>query len=477
MRNKKTFFIFGGLGDLALRKIFPAFCRMAIDGRLEADWRLVSVGRKPFNNQSFRLYLKQALLDQKLNHGDIDAFLGCVEYCPLNFEIKEDFANLRQYVEPDSDVIYYLAIHSQYYVPVCEQLHQHNALENARVVLEKPIGHDYASAAEINHDLKAYLKEQQIFRIDHYLGKEAVQNLFALRFGNTIFEPLWNRSNIAYVEISIAETLGVEKRGAFYDQIGALRDMIQGHLLQLLSIVAMEVPQDMSPHCVRDEKVKVMRALRPFNTKEDFKNVLRAQYESTPYLPAYREEDNVDSNSETETFVALKCHIDNWRWAGVPFFLRTGKRMQQRLGQIVIHFRNVPCPLFPVTGEGHTENRLVIGLNPQDVVSLNMMAKVPGDSQELAPVQLNLEFSEYFGIRTRDAYERLLNDVIKGDLTLFVRDDEVEAAWNWVEKIINGWKSFDAPLLTYPSSGWGPKESHFHQEGYEWKEMLYNKSK
>jgi glucose-6-phosphate 1-dehydrogenase len=334
---------------------------------------------------------------------------------------------------------------------------------NVRVVLEKPLGHDLASSNAINAAVGQCFTENQIYRIDHYLGKESVQNLMAIRFGNVLFEPLWRREWINDVQITIAEELGVEERGEFYDQTGALRDMVQNHLLQLLCIVAMEPPVSMAEDAVRDEKLKVLKALKPFTNESVIAKTVRGQYRAGAINGApvvgYREEHNVAPESDTETFVALQADIANWRWAGVPFFLRSGKRMQERVTEIVINFRNVPHSVFPVPAGLHAANRLVISLQPRESVRLYFLAKEPGDGMNLRPTYLNLDFHATFKVRWADAYERLLLDVIRGRLALFMRRDELAQAWSWVEPIIDSWQQVSIAPKPYTAGSWGPSAS------------------
>ena len=335
-------------------------------------------------------------------------------------------------------------------------------MHNARVVLEKPLGHDLASAQKINDDVGQYFQEQQIFRIDHYLGKETVQNLMVLRFGNTIFEPLWRSPHIKSVQITVAESVGVGSRAGFYDGTGAMRDMIQNHLLQLLCIVAMEPPVSLDPDAVRDEKLKVLRSLRPMSIAEVAKDTVRGQYSAGASKDGsaigYLQEDNVPADSRTETFVALKAHINNWRWANVPIFLRTGKRMAERRSEIVIEFADLPFTIFNDSPR-QSVNRLMIRLQPEEHVQLHMMAKEPGSGMKLRPVHLNLDLESAFTERRAEAYERLLIDVIKGRLTHFMRRDELEAAWTWVDPIIDGWKQLNEKPKAYTAGTWGPAAS------------------
>jgi len=345
----------------------------------------------------------------------------------------------------------------------------------SRVVLEKPLGLDLASATKINEAVGAIFNEGQIFRIDHYLGKETVQNLIALRFANSIFEPLWHRASVRDVQITLAEQVGVEGRGEYYDHYGALRDMIQNHALQLLCILAMEPPSSNDPNEIRDEKLKVLRALRPFTPDQVRNLTVRGQYRAgaingKPVI-GYLDEDGIPPDSRTETFVALRANLDNWRWARVPFYIRTGKRMQERVSEIVINFRAVPHAILP-GGEGDDVNRLVIRLQPDEGIKLYVLAKVPGADMRVQPVHLDLDFAKTFKTRQWDAYERLLMDVIGGNLTLFMRRDELDAAWRWIDPIHTAWAQQPEAPKTYTAGTWGPTASSalIVRDGYSWKE-------
>jgi glucose-6-phosphate 1-dehydrogenase len=344
------------------------------------------------------------------------------------------------------------------------------------VVLEKPLGRDLASARQINEEVGRFFSESQIFRIDHYLGKETVQNLLALRFGNVLFEPLWRREWISDVQITIAEELGVGNRMDYYETSGALRDMLQNHLLQLLCIVAMEPPTSATPNAVRDEKLKVLRSLKRFTPYTLAQNVIRGQYRAGHVngtaVPGYRQEPKANPYSRTETFVAIKAEIDTWRWAGVPFYLRTGKRMADQLAEIVVRFKTIPHSIFAQPNNSFQPNSLIIRLQPDEGLKLNLMAKTPGDGMRLRPVELELDFRETFKTPRMDAYERLLLDVLRGQLTLFMRSDELEAAWEWVEPILNHWEQEGDDPLPYSAGTWGPAAASalIGRDGLQWRE-------
>jgi glucose-6-phosphate 1-dehydrogenase len=348
--------------------------------------------------------------------------------------------------------------------------------ENARIVLEKPLGYDLKSSNAINDAVGEIFAEEQIYRIDHYLGKEPVQNLLALRFGNVLFEPLWRREWISDVQITIAEELGVGNRMGYYETSGALRDMLQNHLLQLLCIVAMEPPVSITPDAVRDEKLKVLRSLKRFTPTTLAQNVVRGQYRSGHVegvaVPGYRKEPDANPHSRTETFVALKAEVDTWRWAGVPFYLRTGKRMADSLAEIVIRFKTIPHSIFAQPNSSFEPNCLVIRLQPDEGLTLNLMAKTPGDGMRLKPVELELNFRESFKSPRMEAYERLLLDVLRGQLTLFMRSDELEAAWEWVEPILEFWDQEEDDPIPYTAGTWGPAAASalIARDGLQWRE-------
>jgi len=341
-------------------------------------------------------------------------------------------------------------------------------------MLEKPLGEDGPSAEGINDTVGAMVSERQIYRIDHYLGKETVQNLLALRFGNVLFEPLWRRGQIKHVQITVSEQLGVEGRGEYYDRTGALCDMVQNHLLQLLCILAMEPPASRAADAVRDEKLKVLRALRPIGDAEALIKTVRGHYQGgvigTTTVPGYLDENGVPPDSRTETFVAIKAEIDTWRWAGVPFYLRTGKRLQQHVAEIIITFDQVPHSIFAGAFSVQAPNRLVIQLQPDECITLRILAKSPGEAMRLRPVDLALDLAESFKARPLEAYERLLGDAIQGNLTLFMRRDEVEAAWRWIDPIRSAWAADGDRPKPYAAGTWGPATANFliTHDGYAW---------
>ena len=483
MPQEFDFILFGGSGDLAMRKLLPALYYRYRDTGNEA-WRIIGTGRNTLTREE---YLAMALEHCRLHVAAKDfneehwkAFARQLDYLRVDAKESEGYDELAKKLQgAESRVrVFYLATAPGLFADISTGLSRAGLVTpNSRVVLEKPLGRDVASARSINEHVGAIFAEHQIFRIDHYLGKESVQNLIALRFGNVLFEPLWNRSWIQDVQITIAETVGVEGRGEFYDNTGALRDMVQNHLLQLLCIVAMEPPASIDADTMRDEKLKVLRALKPIVGSEDVAAcTVRGQYRAgaigNKAVPAYADEDGIPKGSRTETFVAIKAEVGNWRWAGVPFYLRTGKRMQERLAEIVINFRGVPHPMLRTSGSESANNRLVISLQPDESLRLDLMAKVPGEGMNLQPISLDVALSETYQTRQWDAYERLIMDVINGKLTLFMRRDELDSAWLWLAPILNAWERGDPPLKSYPAGTWGPTASNslITRDGHAWRE-------
>jgi glucose-6-phosphate 1-dehydrogenase len=475
--------LFGGSGDLSMRKLLPAMYARDRAKDLPASARIICVGRHDWSQEEFlkaveenaRPHIATTIFDQKMWH----TFCARITYVTLNASDASTYHALVDVMRNDASVtrVFYLATPPSLFSTICHNLAGAGlATENSRVVLEKPLGRDLASAKQINAEVGRVFKESQIFRIDHYLGKEAVQNLLALRFGNVLFEPLWRREWISDVQITIAEELGVGNRMGYYENSGALRDMLQNHLLQLLCIVAMEPPTSATPDAVRDEKLKVLRSLKRFTSTTLAQNVIRGQYrgghlEGLP-VPSYRNEPDADPHSRTETFVAVKAEIDTWRWAGVPFYLRTGKRMADQLAEIVVRFKSVPHSIFAQANGATQPNCLIIRLQPDEGLHLNLMAKTPGDGMRLRPVDLELDFRETFKMPRMEAYERLLLDVLRGQLTLFMRSDELEAAWEWVEPILNYWEQEETEPIPYTSGTWGPAAASalIGRDGLQWRE-------
>ncbi|TFE36833.1 glucose-6-phosphate dehydrogenase [Paraburkholderia dipogonis] len=461
-----AFVLFGATGDLAKRKILPALFEAHRAGLLPADGRIVGVARGQLDAGGYldwiSLHVREHLPLGATDDPAWTGFLARISYLPIDLSARSDFLALKSALDDIDGVrVFYLATGPSLFVPTCQALAAVGLNANARVVLEKPLGHDLHSSNAINDAVGELFEEQQIYRIDHYLGKESVQNLLALRFGNVLFEPLWRREWVSNIQITIAEELGAEDRGEFYDSTGALRDMVQNHLLQLLAIVAMEPPHSMDSDSVRDEKLRVLRALKPLKPADVPSMAVRGQYREGVnrgrHVPAYVDEKGVAPASATETFVALKVEIENWRWAGVPFFLRTGKRLSDRMTEIVVNFRPVPHSAIETTGSGApAPNRLVIRLQPNESIRLYAQAKKPGERMNLANVFLDLAFDQFFRQAQMEAYQRLLLDVIHGRLSLFVRRDEQETAWKWVDPLLNAWGSGEGMPKPYAAGTWGP---------------------
>jgi glucose-6-phosphate 1-dehydrogenase len=461
--------VFGGTGDLTLRKLLPALYQRFRDGQMPQDSRVVAVARTEMSTADY-LAQAEAALRRHVPADELDEptwrrFAEQVGYCGIDASRPDAWGPLVAALadaDPARPRVFYLATGPDLFGPICRNAAAAGLVHGAtRVVLEKPIGHDLASARRINEEVGQVLDEAQIFRIDHYLGKESVQNLLALRFANSLFEPLWSAAHIDHVQITVAETIGVEGRGGYYDRSGALRDMVQNHLLQLLCLVAMEPPAALDAAAVRDEKLKVLKALRPIVAGDVASKTVRGQYRAGAVageaVKGYAEEVEAGAASRTETFVVVKAEIGNWRWAGVPFYLRTGKRLPVRVSEIVIQFRAVPHSIFPASAGTIGPNRLVVRLQPDDGIQLYLMSKDPGPGGlRLREAPLDISFAEAFQVRYPDAYERLLMDVVRGNATLFMRRDEVEAAWRWIEPILDGWAESGEPPKPYIAGSWGP---------------------
>lgn len=475
--------LFGGGGDLATRKLLPALYALHRGKEMPAGARILCVGRHEWTLEEFLNTVAQSakphIAAETITPALWDSFCARFVYVSMDATDADTYQALAEVLRNEGDLtrVFYLATPPNLFATICQNLSKAGiATPNSRVVLEKPLGRDLESAKQINTEVGRVFKETQIFRIDHYLGKEAVQNMLALRFGNILFEPLWRREWISDVQITIAEELGVGNRMGYYENSGALRDMLQNHLLQLLCIVAMEPPLSVTPDAVRDEKLKVLRSLKRFTPATLSQNVIRGQYRAGHVdgvaVPGYRNEPGADPESRTETYVAVKAEIDTWRWAGVPFYLRTGKRMADQLAEIVVRFKSLPHSIFAQPAGSFQPNSLVIRLQPHEGLHLNLMAKTPGDGMRLKPVDLELDFRETFKIPRMEAYERLLTDVLRGQLTLFMRSDELEAAWEWVEPIINFWDQDGNTPLPYTAGTWGPAAASalIGRDGLQWRE-------
>ncbi|WAN09072.1 glucose-6-phosphate dehydrogenase [Stutzerimonas balearica] len=480
-----TLALFGALGDLALRKLFPALYQLDRAGLLPDDTRVLALARESgdpaVHLATVAEHLRRHVAERDLDEAVLQRLLARLDYLSMDFRQREDFAALADLAGQAERIVAFFATPASVYGAICAGLAEAGLAERTRVVLEKPIGHDLESSREVNDAVARFFPEDRTYRIDHYLGKDTVQNLIALRFANSLFETQWNQNHISHVEITVAETVGIEGRWGYFDQAGQLRDMVQNHLLQLLCLIAMDPPSDLSADSIRDEKVKVLKALAPIAPEQLGQQLVRGQYVGGSILgrhvPGYLEEENSNTQSDTETFVALRAEICNWRWAGVPFYLRTGKRMPQKLSQIVIHFKAPPHYIFAPEQRQLIGNKLIIRLQPQEGISLLVMTKDQGldKGMQLRSGPLQLNFSETYKIpRIPDAYERLLLEVMKGNQNLFVRKDEIEYAWKWCDQLIDGWQRVGAPPKPYAAGSWGPAASIalISRDGRSWYDDL-----
>jgi glucose-6-phosphate 1-dehydrogenase len=486
--------IFGASGDLTARKLIPAFYHLSKEKQMPSDFRIIGFARREKTDESWRAELREAL-DQFSRTKPVDdvvwnEFVRSLSYCRGDITESEAYRKLQQKLESFGDprlrrnLVFYLATMPSQFGQVVEQLHRADLLHRdgaqgwQRIVVEKPFGHDLASARALNSELTRFAHEQQIFRIDHYLGKETVQNILMFRFSNSIFERLWNRESVDHMQITVSERMGVGQRGGYYEEAGALRDMVQNHLLQVLALVAMEPPVSLEAESIRDEKVKLLKSIRPLGPEDVAKQVVRGQYfagvvDGKPQ-PGYRQEAKVKPESNVETYAALKLFIDNWRWSGVPFYLRTGKCLPLGASEVRIQFRPTPNVLFAVAcGAKLDPNALTLRLQPDEGIYLRFNGKVPGTSLGVRPVRMHFGYDAEFGAYTPEAYERLLLEAIEGDATLFIRRDEVETAWQIVDSIRYGW---DGKPLTnrefYAAGTWGPiaAEELLAQRGHVWRD-------
>ena len=472
--------VFGASGDLTKRKLLPALYNLAADKLLPEEFAVVGFGRRTFGHEDFRKYCSDALqeyLPRGIDAGTRDWLIERLYFHSGSFDEPATFVELKDLLrkvdgehKTGGNYLFYMATAPEFFGDITRQLKGVDLTPETeghwrRAVFEKPFGHDLDSAKALNKELLQLLQEKQIYRIDHYLGKETVQNIMALRFGNGIFEPIWNRRYIDHVQITVAETVGVELRGGYYDQAGALRDMVPNHLFQLVTLMAMEPPSSFDANIVREEQTKVLRALTPMSQSDVASRVVRGQYgegeEEGQKVPSYRGEQQVLPNSSTETFMAMKLQIENWRWADTPFYLRTGKRLKNRVTEIVIQFRRAPLMLFHQAKKGPLPpNQLVLHIQPKEGISLRFSAKVPGPIVNLQPVDMNFRYEDYFKAQPSTGYERLLYDAMTGDATLFQRADTVETAWGVVQPILDAWK-FGPPqgFPNYAAGSWGPREA------------------
>jgi glucose-6-phosphate 1-dehydrogenase len=503
-----TLVIFGASGDLARRKLVPALYNLLLDGVLPPSYAVLGVGRKPVSDQDFRSGLREAaskysrrpLVDRTWSEFEQRLF-----YLPASTDEPKAFVELKSSLEKiEADLhlpghrLYYLAVPPAAFVPTVQGLQRAGLVHSpdpklpyCRVIVEKPIGHDLKSAREINSSIGKVFDESQIFRIDHYLGKETVQNIMVLRFANSIFEPLWNNKHIDHVQITVSEAEGVGSRGAYYEGTGAARDMVQNHILQLLCLVAMEPPHSLQADVVRDARMDVLRSLRPITGRDVERFTVRAQYTHGKLqgmdalraifglvpgeIPGYRHEPGVDPDSTTETYVALKLYLENWRWAGVPIYLRTGKALTKRASEIAIQFKDTPQILFNANPAAPlAPNVLALRIQPEEGMSLRIVSKVPGTRAQTLPVEMDFKYGEVYGAASPEAYERLLLDVMAGDASLFMRRDAVEASWAWITPILEGWQTYGTRWLPeYQAGTWGPVEADrlIQNDGRAWRTL------
>jgi glucose-6-phosphate 1-dehydrogenase len=486
--------IFGASGDLTQRKLIPALYSLAHDGLLPAGQTIMGFARPDYTDEAFRMAMREACdkyaRTRPVDNAIWENFSKGLFYVQGNFDDGDAYIRLKKrLVECDRTRgtggrrIYYLAVPPNFFSPICELLGKEGMVSDperggpyTRAIIEKPFGHDLESARELNKVAVTTFRERQVFRIDHYLGKETVQNLMVLRFANGIFEPFWNRQYIDHVQFTVAESIGIEKRGSYFETAGITRDIVQNHMLQLVSLVGMEPPVAFEANAVRDEKVKVLRALREFPPGKEETLAIRGQYTDGSVLgePAqgYRKEPNVSPESRVETFAAMKIFIDNWRWADVPFYLRAGKRLAKRVTDISIHFRPAPYPLFTRMRDLRMQsNVLAMRIQPDEGISLKFDSKVPGPSVRTAPVTMEFRYATSFGAEPPEAYERLLLETMLGDPTLFARRDEVETAWAWLDPLLDAWAADPRPPCPYAAGTWGPKEADelIERDGRKWR--------
>jgi glucose-6-phosphate 1-dehydrogenase len=475
--------VFGGTGDLAERKLLPALYHRFISGQFTEPTRIIGASRADMTHEQYRKFATEALgtflKPGEASAEEIKKFCALLYYVSVDASSDKGWDKLHDILEDGKERVraFYLAVGPQIFGQISQKIRDHKLItKNTRIVVEKPIGRDLASALELNDTIGKAFREEQIFRIDHYLGKETVQNLMALRFANALYEPLWNSSHIDHVQITVAESVGLEGRAGYYDKAGALRDMVQNHILQLLCLVAMEAPSSMQAEAVRDEKLKVLRSLKPINASNVERMTVRGQYRAgasdSGAVRGYLDELE-GGISNTETYVAIKAEIANWRWAGVPFYIRTGKRLAKRVSEIVITFKPIPHSIFDSTAGRINQNQLILRLQPDEGVKQSLMIKDPGPGgMRLREVSLDMMFAQTFDARNPDAYERLLLDVIRQNATLFMRRDEVEAAWRWVDPILKGWEETGQQVQSYTSGTWGPSQSIalIERDGRTWHE-------
>jgi glucose-6-phosphate 1-dehydrogenase len=482
-----TLVLFGGSGDLAHRKLLPALYNLALQRLLPASFAVVGAARTPMSIGAFRAELHDAVATysrtKPINEEVWSAFAQNIHFVATPDdagydELARTLAQVDAEAGTNGNRLFYLATPPQAYAPIIRAIGKHGLRGPgwSRIVVEKPFGHDLASAMELTGIVHEVFREDEVFRIDHYLGKETVQNILVLRFANGIFEPVWNRQYVDHVQITVAESIGLGERAEYYDHAGAMRDIVQNHLLQLMALVAMEPPAAFDDRAVRDEKVKVLRALRPILDREVAARTVRGQYAGGfiegKDVPGYREEDGVAPDSQTETFVALRCFVDNWRWEGTPFYVRTGKRLPKRSTEIAIRFRVAPHRIFNKdSSEGVDANELVIRIQPDEGISLTFGAKVPVQGFRIRTVNMDFVYGAAFMLDAPDSYETLIVDALRGDATLFTRRDEVEQQWAFVDPILDAWRRGVPALVPYPAGSWGPPEADtlVERDGRQWR--------
>jgi glucose-6-phosphate 1-dehydrogenase len=484
MTDPFVFVVFGASGDLSQRKLIPSLFKSFKKKIYTVPFKILAVGRRDIDALIFRAIVKQALLEKNYDNEEIDEFVLKIDYFNMNLMQSINYGSLKQFLDITYDFhnyIYYFAISSNLYCPVAKKLSQANLTTQEdgfkRVIVEKPFGHDLESAIELNNELHNFFNENQIFRIDHYLGKETVQNILVTRFANSIFEPLWNRNYIDFVEITSAESLSVGSRVGYYDSAGALRDMVKNHLLQVLALIAMEAPINTSSKALRDEMVKVFQSLRPIKKEDVSKYVVRGQYIKAKYkgeeVIGYREENGVSEDSKTETYVAMKCFIDNWRWSDIPFYIKTGKSLATNVTEAVIHFKANPHSIFKNNEEISSEhNQLVIRIQPDAGFLVTFQMKVPGAGFQVQPVKMDFHYASLQQKDIPEAYERLIYDCVVNDPTLYQRSDAIELTWNYVQPIIDAWAQYSSiPLYGYPARSWGPQyiENILSEKNHHWR--------
>ena len=485
-----TLTIFGATGDLARRKLLPALYNLAHDGVLPEHFNVIGVARREESDEKFRDFAREAILEFSRRLPDaqvLDGLLSRLRYLPFSFDDAEGYVGLREMIDDlddeagrPSNRIYYLSTAPEYFGLIIRELGlaglNHHEHCDVRVIIEKPFGSDLASAESLQRTVSSVFRERQVFRIDHYLGKETVQNVMAFRFANYLFEPVWNRNFIDHIQITAAEDIGIGSRAGYYDRVGALRDLVENHMLQLLALICMEPPTRFEAKAVRDEKLKVLQAITPLSPAEVARDTVRAQYTAGVVagerVPGYLEEPGVPEDSKTETYAALRLEVDNWRWAGVPIFLRTGKRLARKVTEIVVQLEPVPHLAFASEGSiGVQPNRLILSVQPNEGVSVSLEAKIPGPRMRIRPVNMEFLYGTSFLSESPEAYERLILDAMRGDATLFTRNDETRAQWAIVEPILESWSEDGEPRLdTYPAGSPGPAAANgLLGEGRRWR--------